>query len=658
LISLAPAAMYGAPMNRLPVPENGRAQPPAARADAFLPTSAAELRARGWSALDVLLVTGDAYVDHPSFGAAVIGRVLEAQGYKVGIVAQPDWRSPADVLRMGRPRLFVGVTSGAMDSMVNHYTAHKRRRSDDAYTPDGAAGKRPDRATTAYARLCRQAFGATTPIVVGGLEASLRRIAHYDYWDDRVLPSVLVPSGADLLVYGQGEKPVLEIARRLASGEDICGLVDVPGTAFAVPDLALAMLEARERKALELPAYEEIAVDKRRFAEFSRLYHLEHNGENARILVQRHGRGEKARFVVVNEPMAAPSTEELDRIAELPYVREAHPSYGGAHIPALEQIRWSIQILRGCAAGCAFCCITEHQGRDIASRSEASVLRELATLASKESFRGTITDVGGATANMWGMRCTDAGAHAVCRRASCVYPTVCKFFAVDHGPLVDLYEKARKVKGVKHLFVGSGVRYDLAQADPKNGARYLKTLVQHHVSGQLKVAPEHVCEPVLKLMKKPGVSSFERLRKDFERYSREAGKEQYLVPYFISSHPGSSLAQAAELMDYLQDNRWKPQQVQDFMPTPMTLASDMYWSGYHPMTGEPVHVTRDMDEKRMQKALLRWGDPANRPLIEKALRKLGRLKPGERLGPGMRPSRGSPKRRGPAGGPGRRPPRA
>jgi len=646
--------MYGALMSPLPVVQNGRAKPPAAGPAAFLPTSADELRARGVGALDVLLVTGDAYVDHPSFGAAVIGRVLEAQGYAVGIVAQPDWRSTADVLRMGRPRLFVGITSGAMDSMVNHYTAHKRRRSDDAYTPDGLAGKRPDRATTVYARLCRQAFGPTTPIVLGGIEASLRRIAHYDYWDDRVLPSVLVPSGADLLVYGQGEKPVLEIARRLASGEDICGLVDVPGTALAVPDLALAMLEGRERSVVELPAYEEIALDRRRFAEFSRLYHLEHNGENARILVQRHGRGERARFVVVNPPMRAPTTEELDRIAELPYTREAHPSYRDAHIPALEQIRWSVQILRGCAAGCAFCCITEHQGRDIASRSEASILRELATLASKEGFKGTITDVGGATANMWGMRCTDAEAHALCRRASCVHPTVCKFFAVDHGPLVELYEKARKVKGVKHLFVGSGVRYDLAQADARNGARYLKTLVQHHVSGQLKVAPEHVCEPVLKLMKKPGVASFEKLRKDFERYSREAGKEQYLVPYFISSHPGSSLEQAAELMDYLQANRWKPQQVQDFMPTPMTLASDIYWSGHHPMTGEPVHVTRDMEEKRMQKALLRWGDPANRPLIEKALRKLGRLRPGERLGPGMRPIRRSPNRRGQADGPGRR----
>jgi uncharacterized radical SAM protein YgiQ len=338
----------------------------------------------------------------------------------------------------------------------------------------------------------------------------------------------------------------------------------------------------------------------------------------------------------VNEPMPAPTTEELDRIAELSYVREAHPSYGGAHIPALEQIRWSIQILRGCAAGCAFCCITEHQGRDVASRSEASVLREVATLASKESFRGTITDLGGATANMWRMTCTSAEAHEACRRASCLYPSICQFFEVDHGPLVDLYEKAKKVKGVKHLFVGSGVRYDLAQADTKNGARYLKSLVQNHVSGQLKVAPEHISEPVLKVMKKPGIESFERFRRDFARLSREAGKEQYLVPYFISSHPGASLNEAADLMDYLKRNRWRPQQVQDFMPTPMTLASDIFWSGVHPMTGKPVHVTRDMEEKRMQKALLRWADPANAPLVDKALRKIGRLPQGSRSRSGSR----------------------
>jgi uncharacterized radical SAM protein YgiQ len=603
----------------------------------FLPVSPEEVAARGWQQLDVLLVTGDAYVDHPAFGAAVIGRVLEARGFAVGIVAQPDWKSTRDFLRLGRPRLFVGITSGAMDSMVNHYTAHKRPRSDDAYTPGGTAGRRPDRATVAYARMARQAFGPNLPVVVGGVEASLRRIAHYDYWDDRVLPSILLPSGADLLVYGQGEKPVVEIARRLAAGEDVCGLVDVPGTAVAVPDRSLAMLEGRARGVLELPSFEEVASDKRTFARFSRLYHLEHNPDNARVLVQRHGRGDATRWVVVNEPMASPTTAELDAVHELPFVREAHPAYGGAHIPALEQIRWSVAILRGCAAGCAFCCITEHQGRDVSSRSRESVLREVEALTRQPGFRGTITDLGGATANMWQMGCTSAEAHAACRRASCVYPSVCPFFAVDHGPLVDLYRDARAVKGVKHAFVGSGLRYDLAQADARNGARYLEELVTHHVSGQLKVAPEHVCEGVLQVMKKPGVGSFERFRQDFARYSRQAGKEQYLVPYFISSHPGATTEDAVRLMEYLQENRWKPQQVQDFMPTPMTLASDIHWSGFHPMSGKPVHVVRDMREKRMQKALIRWGDPRSRPFIEEALRRTGRLRPGEWLGPGLKP---------------------
>jgi uncharacterized radical SAM protein YgiQ len=631
----------------LPVYGRPARPPPAPPArELFLPTTPDDIAARGWTDLDVLLVTGDAYVDHPSFGAAVIGRVLEARGFRVGVVAQPDWHTTADVARLGKPRLFAGITSGAMDSMVNHYTAHKRRRSDDAYTPGGAAGRRPDRATSVYARLCREAFGRTTPIVLGGIEASLRRISHYDYWDDRVMPSVLVPSGADLLVYGQGEKPIVEIARRLASGEDVSGLSDVPGTAVLLPDLGLADLPSRTRRVLELPSHEEVARDRKAFARFSRLYHLEHNGENARILVQPVGKGAGRRFVVVNEPMAAPTTEELDRIAELPYVRDPHPCYGGAHIPAMEQIRWSVQILRGCAAGCSFCCITEHQGRDVSSRSEASVLREVEALAARPDFKGTITDVGGATANMWQMGCGSPEAHAVCRRASCVYPTVCKFFTTDHGPLVDLYEKARAVKGVKHLFVGSGVRYDVAQADEKNGERYLRTLVAHHVSGQLKVAPEHVCEPVLQVMKKPKVDAFERFRKDFARYTREAGKEQYLVPYFISSHPGSSLEEAAQLMEYLQRNDWRPQQVQDFMPTPMTLASDMFWTGLDPMTGKPVHVTRDMHEKRLQKALLRWGDPANRPLVEEALRRTGRLAPGQRLGRGMRPPRVRPGRVG------------
>ncbi len=605
--------------------------PPTAAHARFLPTTRDEVLARGWDELDVLLVVGDAYVDHPSFGAAVIGRVLEARGLRVGVVAQPDCRSPAAVARMGRPRLFVGVSAGAMDSMVNHYTAHKRRRSDDAYTPGGVAGLRPDRATTVYARLAREAFGPTTPIVAGGVEASLRRLAHYDYWDDRILPSVAVTSEVDLVVYGQGERPILEIARRLAAGEDACGLVDVPGTALVPKDLSLAQLDARPRGVLALPSFEEVRSDRKAFARFSRAYHLEHNHENARVMTQRHGAGAEAKVVVVNEPAAPLTTEELDRVGELPFTREAHPSYRGARIPALEQIRWSVQILRGCSAGCSFCCITEHQGRDVTSRSEASVLREVRALAAREDFRGTVTDLGGATANMWQMECTSAEAHARCRRLSCVYPKVCRFWRTDHAPLVQLYRKARALEGVKHVFVGSGVRYDLAHADERSGQAYLQELVTHHVSGQLKVAPEHSAPGVLRVMKKPGIEEFERFRAEFARYSRMAGKEQYLVPYFVSSHPGCTLEDAVELFEYLRANGWRPQQVQDFMPTPMTLASDMYWSGFHPLTLEPVHVTRDMREKRMQKALLRWGDPEQRPLVEEALRRTGRLRPGERL---------------------------
>jgi uncharacterized radical SAM protein YgiQ len=603
-----------------------RARPPA-----FLPTTREELSARGWDELDVLLVSGDAYVDHPSFGASVIGRVLEAQGLRVGVVAQPDWRSPADVARLGRPRLFTGITSGAMDSMVNHHTAHKRRRSDDAYPPGGAAGRRPDRATGVYARLVREAFGEAAFIVAGGVEASLRRIAHYDYWDDRILPSLAVTSGADLLVYGQGERPILEIARRLLAGEDACGLTDVAGTALVPKDLALANLDGRDRAVLGLPSFEEVARDKKTFALFSRLYHLEHNHANARVMTQRHGVGASAKVVVVNPPAAPLSTEELDRICELPFARDAHPSYGGAHIPALEQIRWSIQILRGCSAGCSFCCITEHQGREITSRSEGSVLRELAAMAERPDFRGTVSDLGGATANMWQMYCSSEDAHAVCRRLSCVHPKVCKFWKTDHGPLVQLYRKARQVRGVKHVFVGSGVRYDLAHHDEVNGQAYLKELIAYHVSGQLKVAPEHAAPDVLQLMKKPGIEAFERFRGEFQRYTKEAGKEQYLVPYFISSHPGCTLEDGAKLYDYLARNGWRPQQVQDFTPTPMTLASDMHWSGYHPLTMKPVHVVRDMHEKKLQKALLRWGDPEQRPLVEEALRRTGRLRPGERL---------------------------
>jgi uncharacterized radical SAM protein YgiQ len=583
-----------------------------------LPTTLAEARARGWDALDVVLVSGDAYVDHPAFGAAVIGRVLEAAGYRVGVLAQPGWTSAAPFAQLGRPRLFFGITSGAMDSMVNHYTAHKRRRRDDAYSPDGAAGLRPDRAATVYAHRCREAFHGV-PIVLGGVEASLRRLCHYDYWDDEVRRSILFDAKADFVVFGQGEKPILALAARLWGGADPRAIDDLAGIAVvrrAWSDLAGLW----GRDVVELPSYEEARASRTAYARFARLYHREHNPDNARLLVQRHA----DRAVVIPPPMENPSTLELDRIHRLPFTRAPHPRYAGARIPAFEQIKHSVQILRGCSAGCSFCCITEHQGRDVASRSRESVLEEIREIAMTPDFHGTISDLGGATANLWNMRCTDAAAHRLCRRASCLFPTLCTNFEVDHGPLVELYRAAREQSGVRHAFVASGVRYDLAHADRRSGRAYLEELVRHHVSGQLKVAPEHVATGVLRRMRKPPIEEFERFRREFARFSAEAGKEQYLIPYFISGHPGCSLEDAAELHDYLKRNGWKPQQVQDFMPTPMTLATDLFYTGLDPTTLEMLPVARSLDEKKEQKALLRWADPELAPAYDRAMRKLSR----------------------------------
>jgi uncharacterized radical SAM protein YgiQ len=585
---------------------------------AFLPTTLDEARARGWDGLDVVLVTGDAYVDHPSFGAAVIGRVLEAAGYRVGVIAQPDWHSAEPFRALGKPRLFFGVTAGNLDSMVNHYTAHKRRRSDDAFSPEGRAGLRPDRATTVYAQRCREAF-KDVPVVLGGVEASLRRLAHYDFWDDAVRRSILFDAKADLLVYGQGERPILEVAQRIASAIEPRAIDDVAGV--AVIRKSWEELGAKWRRELVvLPSFEEIRQDREAYARCSQLWHQEHNPANARILVQPHG----DRAVVVFPPAPAPTTPELDRVFALGFARGPHPRYRGARIPSWEQIKDSVQIVRGCCAGCSFCSLAEHQGREISSRSAQSVLAEIAQLTGSPTFHGTLSDLGGPTANLWGSSCGDARAQALCRRASCVYPTLCKKLALDHGPLVDLYRAARKVPGVKHAFVASGVRYDLVHADRKSGGRYLEELVRHHVSGHLKVAPEHVSQEVLRVMRKPPVAELDWLRGEFERLSRAAGKEQYLVPYFISSHPGCTLDDAAELHDYLKAHHWKPQQVQDFMPTPMTLATDMFFTGLDPSSMQPVFVERDLDRKRMQKALMRWADPELRAFYQRALRALGR----------------------------------
>ncbi len=620
----------------------GKRVPVAARP--FLPTTREEMEARGWDELDVVLVTGDAYVDHPAFGVAVIGRVLEAAGYRVGVIAQPAWRSADDFRTLGRPRLAFAITAGNMDSMVNRYTAHKRRRSEDAYSPDGHPDLRPDRAATVYANRCREAFSGV-PVLLGGVEASLRRLAHYDYWDDKVRRSILFDSKADLVIFGQGEKPVLEVMARLARGVPAKEIDDVRGVALvrkAWDDLPAKW----GRAVLELPSFEEICASKESYANFSRLYHLEHNPDNARIMVQRHG----DRAAVILPPMPNPSTEELDRVYALPYARGPHPRYAGRKLTAWEQIKFSVHVLRGCSAGCTFCCITEHQGRDVCSRSEANVLEEIRDITEMPDFRGTISDIGGATANMWQMQCSSEEHHQQCRRMSCVYPKVCPNLRVDHQPLVELYRKVRAMPGVKHAFVASGLRYDLAHADEEHGQEYLAELIAHHVSGQLKVAPEHVGRSVVKVMRKPEVEEFERFREEFERYSAAAGKEQYLVPYFISSHPGCTLEDAAELHDYLRSNNWKPQQVQDFMPTPMTLATDMYYSGYHPFTMRPLPVSRDVDEKRMQKALMRWADPELAPWYDQAMQALGR--PERFRHHADRGGRGSPRpgaRRGQAG---------
>lgn len=603
----------------------------------FLPTTLAEARARGWDELDVVIVSGDAYIDHPSFGAAVIGRVLEAKGYRVGILPQPDWKSAEPFRALGRPRLFFGVTSGSMDSMVNRYTAHKRRRREDAYSPDGNPDARPDRTTTVYAHRCREAF-KDVPIVLGGVEASLRRLAHYDWWDDGLRRAILFDTKADLVVYGQGEKPILEVAAKLSAGVPVKELDQIRGTAIVRRGWE-GLQEKWGRPVHVLPSFEEISASKELYARFSREYHLEHNPDNAKILVQKHG----DRAVIVLPPMPNPTTAELDAIYALPFARAPHPRYAGAKLTAWDQIKFSVHVMRGCSAGCTFCCITEHQGRDVCSRSEESVLDEVRELTQMPDFRGTISDLGGATANMWHMECSDAEVHARCRRMSCVQPSVCPNLTVDHAPLIRLYEKARAIPGVKHAFVASGLRYDLAHADEAHGQAYLRALIANHVSGQLKIAPEHVAPKVLKVMRKPGPAAFERFREEFQRFTEEAGKEQYLVPYFISSHPGCTLEDAAELHDYLQGNGWKPQQVQDYMPTPMTLATDMFYSGLHPFTMEPLHVPRSIEEKKEQKALMRWADPELAEDYARAMRKLGR-KPGRGRSPdrGATPPRGRP----------------
>ncbi len=635
--------------------------------------SRAEMQALGWEQCDVIVVTGDAYVDHPSFGMAIIGRVLEAQGLRVGMIAQPDWHSAHALRALGAPRLFFGITAGNMDSLVNRYTADRRVRSDDAYTPGGVGGKRPDRSVIVYTQRAREAY-RDVPIVIGGIEASLRRIAHFDYWSEKVRRSILLDAKADLLVYGNGERQIVEIARRLAAGERIEDIRDVRGTSFvrgastgqwteidsthldapgplappvdpyamspkpSVPAPRAAASAAdgtqvvrfvrrvrnadRERSVIRMPAYEQVAGQPVLYAHASRILHMESNPGNARALVQAHGNQD----VWLNPPPIPLTTEEMDWIYGLPFQRRPHPFYGDANIPAYKMIRFSVAIQRGCFGGCTFCSITEHEGRIIQSRSEHSVLREIEEIRDHvPGFTGVISDLGGPTANMYRLACKSREIETACRRPSCVYPGICPNLNTDHQPLIELYRKARALPGIKKILIASGVRYDLAIESPE----YVRELAQHHVGGYLKIAPEHVREGPLSRMMKPGVGSYYRFKQLFDRYSKEAGKEQYLIPYFIAAHPGTTDEDMLELALWLKRNGFRADQVQAFLPSPMATATAMYHSGKNPLRriardSEAVFIPKGLRVRRLHKAFLRYHDPNNWPLLREVLRRMGR----------------------------------
>ncbi len=695
----------------------------------FLPMSRAEMERLGWDSCDVILVTGDAYVDHPSFGMAVVGRVLEAQGFRVGIIAQPDWTSAEPFQALGRPNLFWGVTAGNMDSMINRYTADRRIRSDDAYTPGDVGGKRPDRAAIVYSQRCREAY-KDVPIVLGGIEGSLRRIAHYDYWSDKVRRSIVVDSKCDLLLYGNAERALVEVAHRLAAREPVEAITDVRGTAFVrrpgdpsaegwfeidssevdqpgrvdshinpyltTSEQAQAQGEScakdsasegespplplgegmgegraqpirfvanrnlraksphpnplpggegantrpprppRERTVIRLPSYEQVKSDPVLYAHANRVLHLETNPGNARALVQAHGEGATARDVWINPPPIPLTTAEMDLVFDLPYARSPHPAYADEHgrhdgatkIPAWEMIRFSVNIMRGCFGGCTFCSITEHEGRIIQSRSEDSIIREVEEIRDKvEGFTGVISDLGGPTANMYRLGCKSPVIEAACRKPSCVYPGICSNLHTDHGPLVKIYRRARALRGVKKVLIGSGLRYDLAVKSPE----YVKELVQHHVGGYLKIAPEHTENGPLSKMMKPGIGSYDRFKQLFEKFSEEAGKKQYLIPYFIAAHPGTSDEDMMNLAVWLKRNGFRADQVQTFYPSPMATATAMYHTSLNPLKGlhrddraERVDIVRGEKRRRLHKAFLRYHDPNNWPLLREALKAMGR----------------------------------
>jgi uncharacterized radical SAM protein YgiQ len=656
----------------------------------FLPMCRAEMDALGWDSCDIIVVTGDAYVDHPSFGMAIIGRLLEAQGFRVGIISQPDWQSADPFRVLGKPNLFFGITAGNMDSMVNRYTSDRRIRSDDAYTPGGEGGKRPDRSVIVYSQRAREAY-PDVPIVIGGIEASLRRIAHFDYWSEKVRRSVLLDAKADLLVYGNAERQIVDIAHRLAAGESIGEITDLRGTVFtrkSVPEdyleidsthldtpgplnppidpyamdnnggtkaatQAAAVTSSspesaekataekvvrfvrrvknadRDRSVIRLPAFEQVVDDPVMYAHASRILHLEANPGNARAMVQRHGNID----VWLNPPPIPLTTAEMDRVYELPYQRQPHPFYGDAEIPAYKMIRFSIAIQRGCFGGCTFCSITEHEGRIIQSRSEASVLREIEKIRDTvPGFTGVISDLGGPTANMYRLACKSREIESACRRPSCVYPGVCPNLNTDHTPLIQLYRKARSLPGIKKVLIASGVRYDLAIESPE----YVKELAQHHVGGYLKIAPEAISDGPLSKMMKPGIGTYDRFKELFDRYSREAGKEQYLIPYFIAAHPGTTDEDMLELALWLKRNGFRADQVQAFLPSPMATATAMYHSGKNPLrrvsrTSEEVSIPKGLKVRRLHKAFLRYHDANNWPMLRDALRRMGRA---DLIGPG------------------------
>ncbi len=644
----------------------------------FLPMSKAEMAKLGWDCCDIILVVGDAYVDHPSFGMAVVGRMLESQGFRVGIIAQPDWNSKDDFMRLGKPKLFFGVSAGNMDSMINRYTADKKLRHDDAYTPGNEGGKRPDRAVIVYSQRCKEAF-KEVPVIIGGIEASLRRIAHYDYWQEKVRRSIIFDAKAELLIYGNAERPLVEVAHRLAAGEPISALQDIRGTAvirkeplpewrgvdstaidkvgkidpipnpygaddvgcssyseFAQAGIDLskpAEVEAKpilvqpprqkpwEKTYVKLPAFEQVSVNKPLYAHASRILHQETNPGCARAIMQRHG----DRSVWLNPPAFPLTTEEMDGVFGLPYQRVPHPVYGKAKIPAYEMIKTSVNIMRGCFGGCSFCSITEHEGRIIQSRSKESILREIEEIRDKvPGFTGVISDLGGPTANMYRLRCKNPKAEQTCRRPSCVYPTICEHMDTDQSPTVDLYRSARKLPGVKKVLVASGVRYDLAVEDPN----YVRELVQHHVGGYLKIAPEHTEEGPLSKMMKPGMGAYDKFKAMFDKYSREAGKEQYLIPYFISAHPGTTDLDMVNLALWLKERDFRLDQVQNFYPSPMANATTIYHTELNSLKNlkgntEKVTVAKGERQRRLHKALLRYHDPAGWPMIREALQKMG-----------------------------------